>query len=181
MVREPRTLESRPDFGDISNAPMVDYPRNARPLWSFPARSEARIPSIHALTSGLCRILRGLRPLETHPHFEAPSHAPRAEYPQFVPSLWSYFACSEVRAPSICTPTLKLCRTCRAPRPLNLYSHFKAISHAPRVACPQHALTLKLFRMLRGSHTLNSYSHFAAISHAPRVAREDLALNPRRS
>ena len=159
MVRGSRTLELRPDVGDISDAPRARYLRNVRTLLSFPARSGGHVPSKRALTLGLSRMLRGLRTLETRTHFGAISHArkvvyhgnapplrtprvrgsraPRVAYSQFAPLLCSFFARSEGHVPSICALTLKLPHTLRGSRALNMCSHFEAILHAPRVAHPE--------------------------------------------
>merc|ERR1712034_203182 len=100
MLRGSNTLKLDPHFGAIPHAPRVEYPQVGHSLRRYPACSEGRIPSTWTLTLELSRMLRGSNTLKLDTHFGGIPHAPRVEYPQLGPSLWSYPACSEGRIPS---------------------------------------------------------------------------------
>ena len=123
-------------------------------------------------------MLRGPRTLNSCLHFEAISYAPRVTHPQFAPSHWSYFGCTESRTVNLHSHIGAISRT------LNLYLRSGAISQAPRVTHPQFApsewryfgrspsfptFTAELYRMLRGPRAINLYPHSGAIPHAPMV------------
>merc|ERR1712215_313398 len=165
----------------IPRAPRVECPQLGPSLRSHPACSEGRIPSSWTLTSELSRMLRGSQTLKLDPHFGAPPHAPRVEYPQVGPSLRSYPACSEGRVPSSWTLTSELSRRVRGSNTLKLDPHFGAIPCAPGVEYPQvgpslrsypassegripstWTLTSELSHVLRESNTLKLDPHFGA-------------------
>ena len=92
-------------FEAISRVPRVEYPQSVLSRWSYFTRYEARAPAIRTRRLKLFRTIRGPRTLNPYHHIGAISHVPRVTYPRSVPSLWSYFACSQGHVPSICTLT----------------------------------------------------------------------------
>ena len=80
MLLRSRTLGMHVRFGATLHAPRVARARNSRSVGVYPARSEGCVLSECALTLRLSRMLRGLRTLGMHLHYEAILHAPRVVY-----------------------------------------------------------------------------------------------------
>ena len=170
MLRGSRTINLYFHSGAIPLAPRATRPQFLPSQWGYFVCPEGHAPSVCTLTLKLFRVPRGSRALSLYAHPGDISHAPRATYPQFVPSLRSYFVRSKGHAPSICTLAVGLFRMLRGSRILNLHPQSGDISdahlHFPPslrsyIACSEgHApsictLTVELFRTLRWSRTLN--------------------------